>query len=89
VSIEIHTIHVPMPLRLGNVNCYLISSGGVFLFCGDLLMNDKVQPSLGFGDPAAFVQTIQRPRGLHIRTIYPGHGKAFDMTLDISNRLGQ
>jgi hydroxyacylglutathione hydrolase len=50
----------------------LTSSGD--LFCGDLLMNDKDQPSFGFGDPAGFLPSINRLKGMRIRTVYPGHG---------------
>jgi hydroxyacylglutathione hydrolase len=63
----------------------LLSTG--ILFCGDLLMNDKAQPSLGFGDSAEFIQTIHKIREIQIRTIYPGHGNAFDINPAIWERL--
>ncbi len=53
----------------------LTSSGD--LFCGDLLMNDKGKPSFGFGEPASFLPTINRLKGMRIRTVYPGHGNPF------------
>jgi glyoxylase-like metal-dependent hydrolase (beta-lactamase superfamily II) len=45
------------------------------LICGDMLMNDKGHPSLGYGEPAAFEPAINRLRSLDVKTIYPGHGK--------------
>lgn len=49
------------------------------LFCGDLLMNDKDHPSLGFGKPAAFLSSVNRLKSLPVRTIYPGHGNPFQV----------
>lgn len=53
----------------------LTSSGD--LFCGDLLMNDKGQPSLGFGEPDGFIMSIHRLKEMQIQTVYPGHGSPF------------
>ena len=63
----------------------LTSSGD--LFCGDLLMNDKGQPSLGFGEPAGFIPSINRLKGLQIRTVYPGHGSPFQGDHDLWDSL--
>jgi hydroxyacylglutathione hydrolase len=52
---------------------------GTVLFCGDLLMNGKSGPHLGFGDPADFTATIEKLKGLDIHILYPGHGEPFTM----------
>lgn len=57
------------------------------LFCGDLLMNDKGQPSLGIGEPAGFLPSINRLKKIQIRTVYPGHGKPFPAHPDLWETL--
>jgi len=47
------------------------------LFCGDLMMNDRTDPYLGFGDPADFRSSIEKVKSLKINQIYPGHGLPF------------
>ncbi len=49
------------------------------LLCGDLLMNDKAEPALGFGDPAGFEPSLSRLKAMKIGTVYPGHGNSFTM----------
>lgn len=49
------------------------------LFCGDLLMNDKSGPHLGYGDPGDFTESLKRLENLDIRKVYPGHGQPFPM----------
>lgn len=48
------------------------------LFCGDLLENIK-QPAFGsiMDDPETAKASLEKLRGLSIKTIYPGHGKPF------------
>ncbi|MBL8132892.1 MAG: MBL fold metallo-hydrolase [Anaerolineae bacterium] len=48
------------------------------LFCGDLLGN-LGQPKLWslIDDPAAAAASVEKLRPMPIRTVYPGHGKAF------------
>jgi glyoxylase-like metal-dependent hydrolase (beta-lactamase superfamily II) len=50
------------------------------VFCGDLLANIFGGPGLEFfiDDLAAARGSLERLRALSARTIYPGHGKAFD-----------
>lgn len=50
------------------------------LFCGDLLVNtDKPARNTLIDDPAEYDASVERLRTLEIRTIYPGHGKPFQM----------
>jgi glyoxylase-like metal-dependent hydrolase (beta-lactamase superfamily II) len=48
------------------------------LFCGDL-MDNTGEPSLGplVDDPAAARASVERLKGLDVRTVYPGHGEPF------------
>jgi hydroxyacylglutathione hydrolase len=50
------------------------------ILCGDLLMNMLGGPGLEFfiDDLAAATDSVERLRTLGARTVYPGHGKAFD-----------
>jgi len=50
------------------------------LFVGDLLENTK-QPALNsiMDDRVAAQASVKKLRGLNVRTIYPGHGKPFQM----------
>lgn len=54
-----------------------ILTGGGDLFCGDLLMNDRGKPGLGFGDAAIFKGSLEKLAKLEIHTVYPGHGEPF------------
>jgi hydroxyacylglutathione hydrolase len=51
------------------------------LFCGDLLEN-RTGPALGsiMDDRTTAVASVERLRGLTIRTVYPGHGEPFAMS---------
>jgi hydroxyacylglutathione hydrolase len=51
------------------------------LFCGDLLANVK-GPALNelMDDPAAGRASVDRLKGLNVRTVYPGHGEPFSMS---------
>lgn len=50
------------------------------LFCGDLLDNTK-KPGLSsiMDDPEAAHASVVRLKGLGIKTVYPGHGRPFEM----------
>ncbi len=50
------------------------------LFVGDLLDNTK-QPALNsiMDDGAAAQASVEKLKGLHVKTVYPGHGKPFQM----------
>ena len=52
------------------------------LFCGDLLENNTT-PKQGpiVDDAQAMEDSITRLKGMGIRTVYPGHGKPFEMHL--------
>jgi hydroxyacylglutathione hydrolase len=51
------------------------------VFCGDLLMNMLGGPGLEFfiDDLAAAAESVERLRKLGARTVFPGHGKAFEL----------
>lgn len=50
------------------------------LFCGDLLVNtDKPARNTLIDDPAEYDASVERLRTLEIRTVYPGHGKPFQI----------
>lgn len=57
----------------------ILTAGGD-LFCGDLLDNTK-GPALNslIDDPAAANASLARLKGLHVGTVYPGHGDPFPM----------
>jgi glyoxylase-like metal-dependent hydrolase (beta-lactamase superfamily II) len=67
-------LHLPGHTR-GSIG---ILTADAELVCGDL-MSSMVRPSLHFfiNDMAAARASIDRLRGLGVRTIYPGHGKPF------------
>ena len=54
-------------------------TGAGDLLCGDLLMNEKGKPSLGYGDPPGFAASLARVKRLPLRMIYPGHGQPFTL----------
>jgi len=64
----------------------LLNNGN--LICGDLLENQE-SPSLNsiMDDMAAAKASIERLKGLEIKTIYPGHGKPFSKEQLIENVL--
>jgi glyoxylase-like metal-dependent hydrolase (beta-lactamase superfamily II) len=49
------------------------------LFCGDTLANQNGKVGPGMGDPADFVDSIEKVKGLKAERIYPGHGEPFGM----------
>jgi len=74
VGLEASMIHIPGHSK-GSVG--LLSASGD-LFCGDLLWNMR-KPGLHFlvDDLAACNSSIQKLKGLNVKTIYPGHGSPF------------
>lgn len=63
------------------------------LFCGDLLVNSGRHPilnSLTF-EKAAILASVQKLKAFDIKTVYPGHGKAFggEWIMKIYNNLQQ
>jgi glyoxylase-like metal-dependent hydrolase (beta-lactamase superfamily II) len=57
------------------------------LFSGDFFANtDKPAMNSLFEDSAEMDATAKRLRTLQIRTVYPGHGKPFQMQQFIENR---
>jgi len=68
------TLHIPGHSK-GSVGV-LTADGD--LFCGDLFINDD-RPVLNsiMDDPAAASSSVERLGSLGIRTVYPGHGRAF------------
>lgn len=57
----------------------VLTSGGD-LFCGDLLTNTG-KPMLNslIDDKAAASASVEKIKGLHVRTVYPGHGSPFSL----------
>lgn len=57
----------------------ILTAGGD-LFCGDLLENTE-KPALGsiVDDPAAARASLDKLKGLGVRTVFPGHGRPFDL----------
>jgi glyoxylase-like metal-dependent hydrolase (beta-lactamase superfamily II) len=64
----------------------ILTSGGD-LFCGDLLENTK-EPGLNsiMDDTEAADVSIEKLKGLKIKTIYPGHGEPFPMELIVKDQ---
>ena len=63
----------------------ILTSGGD-LFCGDLLYNIFGKPGIRFIDDLAdFNASIEKLKGLKIKTVYPGHGKPFPMDMFLKN----
>jgi glyoxylase-like metal-dependent hydrolase (beta-lactamase superfamily II) len=55
----------------------ILTAGGD-LFCGDLWENrDKPVLNSIIDDPVAANASVERLRGLGIKTVYPGHGRPF------------
>lgn len=51
------------------------------LFCGDLMTNTRHPKANSLvDDPVLLAESVARVRGLGVRTVYPGHGKPFDMS---------
>ena len=77
-GLEARIISIPGHSR-GSVG--ILTTDGDF-FCGDLLENTK-GPALNalMDDPAAAKASLEKLKGLKIRTVYPGHGRSFPMEL--------
>jgi hydroxyacylglutathione hydrolase len=55
----------------------ILTAGGD-LFCGDLFTNtDKPALNSIMDDPGAAHASVERLNGLHVGTVYPGHGQPF------------
>jgi glyoxylase-like metal-dependent hydrolase (beta-lactamase superfamily II) len=75
---DARVLHVPGHSK-GSIG--ILTAGGD-LFCGDLFENMK-QPTLNsiMDDLAAASASIEKLKGLEIKTVYPGHGEPFPMEL--------
>jgi hydroxyacylglutathione hydrolase len=63
----------------------ILTTGGDF-FCGDLLVNmDKPAKNTLIDDSAELDASVERLRTLEIKTVYPGHGKPFQMEQFMEN----
>ncbi len=73
-GLEARVLHLPGHSR-GSI-AILTAEGD--LLCGDLLM-DMTRPAMHFlvDDLAAERASIEKLKGLGVRTVYPGHGKPF------------
>jgi len=79
---DARVVHIPGH-SFGSIGILL--SGGE-LFCGDLLENTK-EPSINsiMDDKEVADNSINKLMGLHITTVYPGHGKPFLMQSFLDN----
>lgn len=72
-GLEARVLHLPGHSK-GSIG---VLTGGGDLICGDLLFNWR-RPSVPIcDDAAAHDASMAKLRGLHVTTVYPGHGKAF------------
>jgi hydroxyacylglutathione hydrolase len=73
-GVDAAVLHLPGHTK-GSIR--ILTAGGD-LVCGDLMQN-MVRPRLHFfiDDLAAARAGIERLRGLGVKTVYPGHGRAF------------
>jgi glyoxylase-like metal-dependent hydrolase (beta-lactamase superfamily II) len=76
-------VHVPGHSK-GSI-CVLTADGD--LFCGDLLVNTDT-PAMNslIDDSAEMGASVERLKTLQIKTVYPGHGKPFQMQEFIENK---
>jgi len=58
---------------------------GQVLFCGDMLMERENGPRLGYGNPLDFKNSLEKLKGLEIKTFYPGHGRPFSIETFLKN----
>ena len=79
---DARVVHVPGHSK-GSIG---ILTRGDDLFCGDLLVNtEKPEKNTLIDDSAELDASIEKLRTLEIRTVYPGHGKPFQMELLMKN----
>jgi len=82
-GLDARIIHIPGHSK-GSIG--VLTADGDF-FCGDLLINtDKPAVNTLIDDSAEMDASAQRLRTLKIRTVYPGHGKPFQMQQLIENK---
>ena len=73
---DARVVHLPGHSK-GSIG--VLTSGGD-LFCGDLLVNtDKPAKNTLIDDPAELDASVEKLKTLEIKTVYPGHGKPFQM----------
>jgi glyoxylase-like metal-dependent hydrolase (beta-lactamase superfamily II) len=76
LGLDATVIHFPGHSR-GSIG--VLTAGGE-LFCGDLLINtDKPARNTLIDDRAKYDASVERLRTLEVKTVYPGHGRPFDM----------
>jgi len=76
LGIDATIIHTPGHSE-GSIG--IITAAGDF-FCGDLLVNtDKPAKNTLIDNPTEMEASFERLRSLDIKTVYPGHGKPFQM----------
>jgi hydroxyacylglutathione hydrolase len=69
-------VHVPGHSR-GSIGVLTVSGD---FFCGDLLVNtDRPARNTLIDDPAKYKESVERLKTLKIKTVYPGHGKPFNV----------
>ncbi|EMR74320.1 Zn-dependent hydrolase, glyoxylase [Thaumarchaeota archaeon SCGC AB-539-E09] len=79
---DARVVHIPGHSK-GSIG--ILTRGGD-LFCGDLLVNtEKPEKNTLIDDSAELDASIEKLRTLEIRTVYPGHGKPFQMELLMKN----
>jgi glyoxylase-like metal-dependent hydrolase (beta-lactamase superfamily II) len=75
-GLDATVIHFPGHSR-GSIG--VLTAGGD-LFCGDLLVNtEKPAKNTLIDDKPSYEASVERLRTLGVKTVYPGHGKPFQM----------
>ena len=79
---DARVVHVPGHSK-GSIG---ILTSDSTLFCGDLLVNtNKPEKNTLIDDSAELDASIEKLKTLEIRTVYPGHGKPFQMEQFMKN----
>jgi len=79
---DARVVHIPGHSK-GSIG--ILTTGGD-LFCGDLLVNmNKPAKNTLIDDSAELDASVERLKTLEIKTVYPGHGKPFQMEQFMEN----
>jgi hydroxyacylglutathione hydrolase len=76
LGLEAIIVHIPGHSK-GSIG--ILATGGDF-FCGDLLVNTgKPEKNTLIDDPIKYEVSVGRLNAFEIKTVYPGHGKSFNI----------
>ena len=79
---EAEAIHIPGHSK-GSIG--ILTTGGD-MFCGDILGNTgKPEKTTLVDDPVELDASVEKIKSLGIKTVYPGHGKPFQMDRFLEN----